>query len=93
MEQVVGAMDAQEKVIAAIRELASENLLPAHLKSAEINGGDTAETLGLDSIGAIDLIDRLESTIGVRLPDDFIGVEDSVATIAERLRQLQKEGS
>jgi acyl carrier protein len=78
----------EERVIGIIRTLAEEEELPKHLRTAPINGADTVETLGLDSIGAVALIDRLEAEGGVPLPDDFLGFEDSVADIVQRLNTL-----
>lgn len=76
----------EARVIAIIRALAREDELPAHLATAEIEPADTAETLGLDSIGALALVDRLEDAAGTPLPDDFLTLKDSVGTIAARLR-------
>ena len=74
-----------ERVAGILCALAEENELPEHLLSASITGADTVETLGLDSIGAVALIDRLEGEAGVALPDDFLDFKDSVADIADRL--------
>lgn len=78
----------EERVIGIIRTLAEEEELPEYLRTAPITGTDTVETLGLDSIGAVVLIDRLEADGGVPLPDDFLGFEDSVADIVQRLKTL-----
>lgn len=80
-----------ERVIEIIRVLAREEELPSRLETAPISGDDTAETLGLDSIGAFVLIDRLETDTGANLPDDFLSLEDSVSVIAERLRAALSE--
>lgn len=77
-----------ERVIEVIRELAKENEVPKELATAEITGDDTGETLDLDSLGAFSLVDRLEQDCGVRLPDDFLTQEDTVATIAARVQQF-----
>ncbi len=77
-----------ERVAAILRTLAQEDELPQHLLTAEITAADTVETLGLDSIGAVALIDRLESEAGVPLPDDFLDFKDSVADIVARLSAL-----
>ena len=78
----------EARVIEVIRALAGEEELPAHLVTAEIKSTDTVETLGIDSIGAVALIDRLEEQVGVALPDDFLDFTDDVATIAGRLNGL-----
>ncbi|MEX0283105.1 MAG: acyl carrier protein [Paracoccaceae bacterium] len=74
-----------DRVAAILRELAKEDELPQHLLTAAITEADTVETLGLDSIGAVALIDRLETEAGVPLPDDFLDFKDSVADIVARL--------
>lgn len=81
-----------ERVIEIIRTLAAEDELPGRLHTAPISGEDTAETLGLDSIGAFSLIDRLETESGTVLPDDFLALGDSIATIAERLQGVANAG-
>ena len=78
----------EARVVAVIRRLAAEDELPARLQTADIGAGDTAETLGLDSIGALCLVDRLEEEAGTPLPDDFLDLKDSVGSIAERLRRM-----
>ncbi len=77
-----------ERVVSVLRAMADEDELPEHLKAAQITGQDTVETLGLDSLGAVYLIERLELEAGVALPDDFIEFEDSIAVIAQRINQL-----
>lgn len=77
-----------ERVVEVLRAMADEDDLPEHLKAAQITGQDTVETLGLDSLGAVYLIERLELEAGVALPDDFIEFEDSIAMIAQRINQL-----
>ncbi len=74
-----------ERMAGILRELAEEDELPQHLLTATIKAEDTVETLGLDSIGAVALIDRLETEAGVELPDDFLDFKDSVADIVARL--------
>ena len=88
MDQQQPSAWTEERVIGIIRTLAEEEELPEYLRTAQITGTDTVETLGLDSIGAVVLIDRLEADGGVPLPDDFLGFEDSVADIVQRLKTL-----
>lgn len=82
----------EDRVVLVIRELANQEELPEHLKTAEISGTDTIETLGVDSIGGVALIDRLETEVGVPLPDDFLDLDDNVAAIAQRLNDLSEAG-
>ncbi len=77
-----------DRLVELMRQLARENELPEHLLEGEITGADTMESLGIDSIGAVAVVDRLEEQIGVLLPDDFLEFEESIAEIAERLNAL-----
>jgi len=81
-----------ERVVEVIRSLALEEDLPAHLSTSAIAGTDTVETLGIDSLGGAYLIERLEETIGIQMPDDFLAPEDDVAKIAKRLNDLVEAG-
>ncbi len=82
-----------ESVAEVVRALAEEDELPEHLKSAQITGQDTVESLGLDSLGAVFLIEQLEEVAGIKLPDDFLDFEDSIAVIADRINGLLGEGA
>ena len=88
MDQQNGAAWTEERVIGILRDLAGEEELPAHLKDGKIGPEDTVESLGIDSIGAVALIDRLEAEAGVHLPDDFLEFDESVANIAARMNSL-----
>ncbi len=81
-----------EKLVEVLRDLAREDELPAHLKDGPIGEGDTVTSLGLDSLGVVTVIERLEEMTGVPIPDDFIEMEDTIAGIAARLAGLG-EGS
>lgn len=92
MEDRQCAAWTMERVIATIRELAAEEEVPEHLSTAAIRAEDTVETLGLDSLGAVSLIERLEAQLGMPLPDDFLDFTDDVAGIARRLDALARAG-
>jgi acyl carrier protein len=77
-----------ERIAGVLHALADEDDLPEHLKTAQITGQDTVETLGLDSLGAVYLIERLETEAGIELPDDFLEFTDSVQVIADRINHL-----
>ncbi len=89
MDQNAGANWTEDRVIGILRELAKEMELPAHLVDATIAATDTVEYLGIDSIGAVVLLDRLEAEVGQLLPDDFFDVNDSVGNIVERMNSLK----
>jgi acyl carrier protein len=74
-----------EYAIGIIRVLAREQELPEYLATAAITPEDTIETLGLDSLGAVSLIERLEAELNISLPDDFLDTDDDIAGIARRL--------
>lgn len=92
MTQQSSAGWTEDRVIGILRELAKIEELPAHLVTGKIEGADTVETLGIDSIGGVALIDRLETEAGVLLPDDFLDFDTSVLTITERMNALAQEG-
>jgi len=77
-----------EKLVGVLRELAREDELPAHLKEGPIGEADTVTSLGLDSLGVVTVIERLEEMTGVPIPDDFIEMEDTISGIASRLAGL-----
>lgn len=89
MDQQSGTLWSKERLIGILRDLAREKELPEHLLDGEIGGADTVETLGIDSIGAVALIDRLEAEAGVLLPDDFLEFDESVEKIAQRMNTLK----
>lgn len=78
-----------ERLIAILRDLAGQKILPNHLATSDISGSDTVSTLGIDSLGAVELIDHLENEAGVLLPDDFLDFKDSIDDIADRLTSLK----
>ncbi len=80
-----------EKVIAVIHKLAQETELPAHLLESNISGSDTVDALGIDSIGGVYLIERLEEVTGHLIPDDFLELTFSINEIAARLNRLIEE--
>lgn len=47
----------------------------------------TAKTLGMDSLDAIEMVTRLEDTFNVKLEDDFIGIGDSLLSLAGKLKE------
>lgn len=88
MDKLNDASWTDERVSDILRELAKIEELPAHLVTGTITGEDTVETLGIDSIGAVALIDRLEADSGVLLPDDFLDFDSTVSSIAQRMNTL-----
>lgn len=89
MDQHNGTQWTVERVVGILRDLAAQEELPNHLLSGSISGSDTVATLGIDSIGAVELIDRLEEESNVLLPDDFLSFEDSIDDIVQRLNTLK----
>lgn len=89
MDQHKGTHWSVERVVGILRDLAAQEELPNHLLSGSIVGSDTVATLGIDSIGAVELIDRLEAESDVLLPDDFLSFEDSIDDIVQRMNTLQ----
>lgn len=89
MNQQPGALWTADRVIDILRSLAREEDRPNHLVEGKITGADTIETLGIDSIGAVALGDRLEGEAGVLLPDGLLDVVDKIDDIVQRLNSLK----
>jgi acyl carrier protein len=82
-----------EHVTRIIQALARKEELPEHLATAAITPEDTIETLGLDSLGAVSLIERFEAELDISLPDDFLDIDDDIAGIARRLDAVAHLGA
>jgi acyl carrier protein len=82
-----------EDIISVIRDLARDGQFPAHLVDGEISERDSVDTLGIDSIGAVYLIDRLEVLTGVPMPDDFVPPGTDIGGIAARVNEIVGERS
>lgn len=87
-EDKTGDTWTADKIILIIRELARSTDLPEHLSTGEIKGSDTVDTLGIDSIGGVYLIERLEEETGILMPDDFVELNFDLDEIATRLNRL-----
>jgi acyl carrier protein len=77
-----------DDVISVIRELARDGQYPAHLLDGEIAECDSVDTLGIDSIGGVYLVDRLEELTGVPMPDDLVPPGTDIRGIAARLNDI-----
>lgn len=82
-----------DDIIGVIRELAGTGQFPGHLIEGPISAGDSIDSLGIDSIGGVYLIDRLEELTGVGMPDDFVPPGTDIAGIAARVNELVAENS
>ena len=76
------------EIVSVIRELAARNDLPSHLVDVEISETDTVNSLGIDSIGGVYIIEKLEEMSGQLMPDDFLELNFSLEEVANRLNQL-----
>ena len=88
MDQEKITMWTWQAVVSVLRTLATEEDLPSHLIAGEINEADTMETLGVDSLGQVYIVERLEQLTGKLMPDEFLDVNDSIAVIATSLNEL-----
>ncbi|MEO7380965.1 MAG: phosphopantetheine-binding protein [Paracoccaceae bacterium] len=77
-----------QDVVEVLRSLAREEELPEHLVTGEITGADTVDSLGIDSLGGVYLIERLEEMTGLLMPDEFLDLDYNLAGIAERLNKF-----
>ena len=87
-QDATGGTWTAERIISIIRELADSKDLPEHLSEGEIKGSDTVDSLGMDSIGGVYLIERLEEETGILMPDDFVELDFDLDEIAARLNRL-----
>ncbi len=88
MDQDKNTTWTAQDVVAVMRALASEADLPSRLVTGDISEADTMETLGIDSLGQVYLVERLEQLTGVLMPDEFLDVNDSLTVIATSLNEL-----
>ncbi len=82
-----------DDIISVIRELAADGHFPAHLVDIEILESDSVDSLGIDSIGGVYLIDRLEELTGLSMPDDFVPPGTDIRGIAARVNQIVADNS
>lgn len=79
-------------LIEVVQELARAGDLPAHLADVELSQTATFADLGIDSLGALAIVEALEERIGRALPDDFVSADDTLATLGERAAALTGAG-
>lgn len=84
----VGSSWQPGDIISVMRDLAASGVFPGHLTDGAIAETDTIESLGIDSIGGVYLIDRLEELTGVEMPDDFAPPGTDIAGIAARVNEI-----
>jgi acyl carrier protein len=78
-----------EAVVAVIRELASDGILPRDLATAPIGEGSSLESLSLDSMGRMDLLAAIDERLGIYIPEDKLSPTMSLAEVAALLSQRQ----
>jgi acyl carrier protein len=78
-----------EAVVAVIRELASDGVLPHDLATAPIGQGSSLESLALDSMGRMDLLSAVDERLGIYIPEDKLSPAMNLAQFAALLSQRQ----
>jgi acyl carrier protein len=72
-------------VVALIRSLANDGILPRDLATATIEPTSTLESLALDSMGKMDLLSAVDEKLGIYVPEDKINPEMTLGAIADLL--------
>lgn len=76
-ESVTDVQDVWQDLLSLLSSLGYENLAPE----------STAKSLGVDSLDAIEILKNMEEAFRVTLPDDFIGPEDTLLSLAYKLKE------
>jgi acyl carrier protein len=74
-----------DAIVALIRTLAADGILPRDLATATIAHTSTLESLALDSMGKMDLLAALDERLGIYVPEDMVSPEMKLGELAEIL--------
>ena len=80
-----------DAVIAIIRSLASDGILPRDLATAPIGEASSLESLALDSMDRMDLLAAVDERLGIYIPEDKLSPKMKLGELAELLSALQRE--
>jgi acyl carrier protein len=78
-----------DAVVAVIRNLAKDGILPRDLATSPIGEASTLESLALDSMGRMDLLAAVDEQLGIYVPDDKLSPEMKLGELAELLTITQ----
>lgn len=76
-ESVKDIQEIWQDLLSLLSQMGYENISPE----------STPKSLGIDSLDSIEIIMKIESMYGIHLEDSFIGADDSLLVLAERLRE------
>jgi acyl carrier protein len=79
-------------LVALVRRLVSEGDLPGSAIAVALAADTSVDDLGLDSLGKLTLLEELEATVGVELPESFISEGASLGEIINRLNAISRTG-
>jgi len=79
-----------DAVVALIRDLAANGILPRDLATATIAHTSTLESLALDSMGKMDLLAALDERLGIYVAEDKISPDMKLGELAELLFSRQR---
>lgn len=74
-----------EAVVAIIRSLANDGILPRDLAIAPIGEASSLESLALNSMGRMDLLAAVDEELGIYVPEDKLTPEMKLGELAELL--------
>ena len=79
-----------DAVVAVIRNLASDGILPRDLATAPIGEASSLESLALNSMGRMDLLAAVDERLGIYIPEDKLSPEMKLGDLAELLSTVQR---
>jgi acyl carrier protein len=85
----VNKSELVDAVVAVIRNLANDGILPRDLATAPIGEASTLESLALDSMGRMDLLAAVDEQLSIYVPDDKLSPEMKLGELAELLTTTQ----
>ncbi len=80
-----------DAVVAVIRSLADEGILPRDLALAPIGEASTLESLALDSMGRMGLLAAVDERLGIYLAEDRLSPNMKLGELAELLLTMQRQ--
>ena len=87
---VVTKSELIDAVVAVIRNLASDGILPRDLATEPIGEASSLASLALDSMGRMDLLAAVDERLGIYIPEDKLTPEMTLGELGELLSTSQR---
>jgi len=78
-----------DAVVAVIRDLANDGILPRDLATTPIGAASSLESLSLDSMGRMDLLAAIDERLGIYIPEDRLSPTMNLGQVAALLSKRQ----